>query len=289
MGIRPFITDEKDFLAYARRRARLDELVLRQERGLDPASVDDPEVFGGTLAQQRDAIRDAMRAYDEKHNGDRKGTWMPLFSGTRFWPVDPRPQDIALEDVAHGLARINRYNGHTRASYSVAQHSVLVSRLLPPELKLFGLFHDASEAYVQDIITPLKRLFRSYVEQFEEPVMEAVAKKFGFTMSEQERAVVKRADLVMLATEVRDLVPAGYVTQGLTELPLDEPIRACWDPLTAEFIFLEEFERLTRGRPAGREAPVPQPVRGEPVGHPAGVPGGEHDGPRGGPGQVQAA
>jgi hypothetical protein len=273
--IRPFITDEADFLDYARQRARLDELILRQQRaGLDP-SANDPESYGQSLVGTRDTIREAMRAYDEKHNGDRKGTWIPLFSGTRYWPESPAPRDIDIRDIAHSLARINRWNGHTRNEFSVAQHSVMVSRLLPKELQLFGLLHDAGEAFLGDIITPVKRLFRRFYEDFEEATMQCVARRFGFDMSMDARDDVKRADLVLLATEVRDLVPAGYVTQGLTELPLDEPINVCWGPWSAEDIFLEQFARLTGGRwteggwvggPTGREAPVPEPVRGQPVG-----------------------
>jgi hypothetical protein len=244
--IRPFITDEKDFLNYARQRARLEGEILRVNRR-QVGSVGDlmlAECDLGELELQLKTIREAMRAYDEKHNAHRKGMWIPMFTGTRYWPESPEPRDIDIRDIAHSLARINRWNGHTSRSFSVAQHSVLVSRLLPDRLKLFGLLHDAGECYLGDIVTPIKRLFRAFYEEFEEATMRAVASKFGFDMSREARALVKRADLVLLATEVRDLVPAGYVTQGLTELPLDQPIRACWDPLTAEFIFLEEFRRL---------------------------------------------
>lgn len=291
MGIRPFILDEKDFLNYARQRARLDEEILRRDR-TKVSTVGEYlllECVGQDLEGQRDVIREAMRAYDEKHNPDRKGMWIPLYTGTRYWPESPEPRDIDVRDIAHSLARINRWNGHTEGEFSVAQHSVMVSRLLPPELKLFGLLHDAGECYLGDIITPVKRLFRAFYEGFEEATMRCVAARFGFAMTEQERGLVKRADLVLLATEVRDLVPAGYVTQGLTELPLDERISDCWSPGIAEVFFLDEFERLTRGQRAERDVPVPQPVRPEHVGHPVAVPGGEHDGPRGGPGQVQAA
>jgi hypothetical protein len=245
--IRPFITDEADFLNYARQRARLDEEILRNGR-TKVATTDEfmrAECVGQDLEAQRDTIREAMRAYDEKHNGGRRGTWIPLFTGTRYWPESPEPRDIDVRDIAHSLARINRWNGHTWNEFSVAQHSVLVSRLLPGRLKLFGLLHDAGEAFLGDIITPVKRLFRRFYEEFEEATMQCVAAKYGFTMREQEREIVKRADLTLLATEVRDLVPAGYVTQGLTELPMDKPIDACWSPRAAEFMFLNEFEKLT--------------------------------------------
>jgi hypothetical protein len=185
VAIRPFITDEQDFLAYARQRARLDEEILRAER-TKVGDVRDYLLVESTvqdLEAQRYTIREAMRAYDEKHNGDRKGAWIPLFTGTRYWPEDPRPQDIDVRDIAHSLARINRWNGHTHTEFSVAQHSVLVCSLLPDELQLFGLMHDAGEAFLGDIITPVKRLFRAFYEEFEEATMRAVARMFGFDMS----------------------------------------------------------------------------------------------------------
>src|SRR5205085_1920126 len=99
-------------------------------------------------------------------------------TGTRFWPEDPSPRDVDIRDIAHGLARINRFNGRIKYDhYSVAQHSVLVSRLLPPPYKLFGLLHDAGEAYLGDLITPVKRLFREFYDAVEDRVMRSVARK----------------------------------------------------------------------------------------------------------------
>lgn len=192
--------------------------------------------------QLADLLAD-MAEYEARVNGDRKGDWMPVFTGGRFWPQDPRPDDVRVEDIAHALARINRFNGHTRVSYSVAQHSVMVMDLLPDELKLFGLLHDASECYLGDVITPVKRLIRPFYEPLEEAVMLAVADAYGFTMGEREKAEVKVADMRLLATEVRDLTTAGFINGELTEPPLPYKIEQCWKPTKAERLFLVAFAR----------------------------------------------
>lgn len=109
----------------------------------------------------REASEDVgmMRAGNEA----RKGDWMEVYSGTRFFPLDPRPEEVHLEDIAHSQARQNRYNGHIQLEhYSVAEHSVLMALWLletygDPFLAYQGLFHDGPEAYVSDMVRPLKR------------------------------------------------------------------------------------------------------------------------------------
>jgi 5'-deoxynucleotidase YfbR-like HD superfamily hydrolase len=243
--IRPFILDnnEEDFLGYAQQQYRLNQDLLRLYREGGNA------FYAVELATQRDIIQRAMADYDAKHNPGRKGMWMPMFSGKRFWPEDPKAKDIDIRDIAHSLARINRYNGHTKESFSVAQHSVLVSRFLPGSLRMFGLMHDAGEAYLGDCITPIKRLFRDIYESFEEKVVGAVAERFGFADAcgdEVARKLVKRADIVLLATEVRDLTTTGFITQPVTELPMASKIDECWSAERAERLFLNEFNALYR-------------------------------------------
>lgn len=86
----------------------------------------------------------------------RIGDWAQTWSGRRFYPQDPRPEDIAIVDIAHALGNMARYNGHCRF-YSVAEHSVLVSKIVPMEDALAGLLHDAPEAILADVIRPVKR------------------------------------------------------------------------------------------------------------------------------------
>ena len=63
----------------------------------------------------------------------RKGDWMQTYTGRQFWPIDPRANEVHIEDIAHALSMMCRYNGHCRTFYSVAEHSVLVSQHVPPE------------------------------------------------------------------------------------------------------------------------------------------------------------
>lgn len=187
----------------------------------------------------------SMEAYDRRVHGDRKGDWFPLFSMRRFWPEDPRPEDIDIHDIARGLSRINRFNGQTKGPpYPVAQHSVYASYLFESP---FSLMHDSGETYLGDMVTPVKRLIKELYEPLEEGVMQAVATKYGFTMLQSERDSVKKVDLIMLSTEVRDLTPCGILNPKINkriELPRKEPIKRCWSPEEAEERFLKRFEEL---------------------------------------------
>ena len=82
---------------------------------------------------------------------------MNTASGRLVDPFNLRLEDIAIEDIAHSLSMQCRFNGHCARFYSVAEHSVLVSRLVLPKNRLWGLLHDAQEAYLGDIITPIKQ------------------------------------------------------------------------------------------------------------------------------------
>ena len=134
----------------------------------------------------------------------RHGDWMMTVSGRTFWPLDPRAEEIAIEDIAHSLAHQCRYAGHTRAFYSVAQHSVLVAQHLPPELQLWGLLHDASEAYLVDLPRPVKRHLPLY-DVAEDRVMRCVAHRFNLPWPCPPQ--VKRVDNAILTDEMRQLMP----------------------------------------------------------------------------------
>lgn len=119
--------------------------------------------------------------------------------------LEPDPDTIRIEDIAHGLSNTCRFAGQTKF-YSVAQHSYLVSCILPPELKLQGLMHDAAEAYIGDVPKPLKNLLPDFM-RIERIVEQAIFKKFGLPLELDD--AVKWADLVMLSTEKRDLIVTG--------------------------------------------------------------------------------
>jgi 5'-deoxynucleotidase YfbR-like HD superfamily hydrolase len=104
--------------------------------------------------------------------------WIQTFTGRQFWPLDPRPEDIELLDIAHALANKCRYTGHTRSFYSVAQHSVLVSEIVPAADAHWGLLHDASEAYLPDVARPVKRELAGF-QEIENRLMGCVAERDG--------------------------------------------------------------------------------------------------------------
>ncbi len=195
---------------------------------------------------ERDRLAAELREYDRGTGaGGRDGDWMPTFTGRRFWILDPRPGDIEIEDVAQGLSRTNRYCGATlgEVGYSVAQHSVEVSRLVRPERRLAALLHDAPEAYVCDVITPLKDLLGVTYSAIEDRIMAAVASRFGFAWDSPVRAEVKYADNVLLATEVRDLLPFGMIRIAVAEPPLLYRL-APWPAAEAKEKFLARFGEL---------------------------------------------
>lgn len=110
--------------------------------------------------------------------GGRRGDWIQMHSGIAFWPMDPRADEVRLEDIAHSLSLLCRFGGHCSRFYSVAEHSVHVARLCSPEVALWGLLHDASEAYVVDLPRPIKRQLPEYAE-IEGLVQFAIAEHFG--------------------------------------------------------------------------------------------------------------
>lgn len=172
--------------------------------------------------------------------GERIGNWMQTYRGGQFWPLDLRPEDVFIEDIAHSLSMICRYGGHCERFYSVAEHSVLVSRVVPPELALIGLLHDATEAYVGDVIRPLKPALSGYA-QIEHQVWLAVASRFGLPGSMPNE--IKAADNAVLLAEQLVLMkdaPAPWCVGGE---PAKVEVRGLV-PGEAESEFLDRFAEL---------------------------------------------
>jgi 5'-deoxynucleotidase YfbR-like HD superfamily hydrolase len=166
-----------------------------------------------------------------------------LRSGNYFDFTNPERSTFTVADVAHALARICRFTGHCHHFYSVAQHSVLVSKILPPELQMAGLLHDAHEAFVGDIAAPLKLVLPDFRE-LEDRVQRAVLERFSITLPLHSE--IKRADLVLLATEKRDLM---HVNAREWQMPAGvTPLEARITPKTpaqAEREFISRFQELT--------------------------------------------
>lgn len=158
-------------------------------------------------------------------------------------PLSPRAEDIEIDDIAYALAGEYRFGGHCKPRVSVAEHSVAVSRGVPPEHALWGLLHDASEAYLRDIARPVKLLPElSAYRDAEELVMRAVADRFGLSWPMPE--CVKIADNAALRTErdavMRPLLP-GWTTRSD---PLPGYVVRSWAPHYAEITFLSRFYTL---------------------------------------------
>lgn len=168
------------------------------------------------------------------------------YTGRYFPLLSPKPEDIEIEDIAHALANICRFTGHVREFYSVAQHCVLASCLVPPRDALAALLHDAAEAYVTDVSSPLKPHLGGY-KDIEKRIEKAVMTRFGIT---EMPATVKRADMVLLVTERRDLLPKTIDAdewQGFDVIPMPVVIKPL-PPAEAKKRFLERAEVLLADR-----------------------------------------
>jgi 5'-deoxynucleotidase YfbR-like HD superfamily hydrolase len=158
-------------------------------------------------------------------------------------PVDPRPEDIHIGDIAHALSNLCRFAGHAHTFYSVAEHSVRCSFIVDERAALQALLHDASEAYLVDIPTPIKTLLPEYREM-EERMMSVIYSVFSIDPKPWQKAV-KAADLSLSAAEARDLMPLG--NYGLNKVRADEQLIVPWSSSTAEQAFLTRFSQLRRG------------------------------------------
>lgn len=178
----------------------------------------------------------------------RKGTWIQTHSGRQYWPADPRPADILIDDIAHALSMQCRFAGHSSRFYSVAEHSVHVSRLVPPEYQLAGLLHDATEAYLHDLTRPLKQMMPEY-RLLEDRNWFVIAAKFDLDFDLP--ACVKEADATMVFVERRQLFPNvvdaedwGHGLVEPAELPDVGPLG--WPQRHAKQLFYDRFFDLTR-------------------------------------------
>lgn len=173
--------------------------------------------------------------------------YIVTYSGRIVYLQHPDPADILIEDIAHALSHICRYTGHVREFYSVAQHSCYVSDYCPSYYKMWGLLHDASEAYLGDVSAPLKSLLPEY-RVLEEVWMGILAIKFDlpWEVGRHTPLNVSYYDACALHNEVARLFPIdipdstwraeGKALEGLTIEP--------WSPDIAEWEFLYRYKSL---------------------------------------------
>lgn len=173
----------------------------------------------------------------------RTGDWMQTFTGRAFYPLDPRAEDIDPRDIAHALSMICRYGGHVRRFYSVAEHCVLMSYAVAPEHALWALLHDATEAYVGDMIRPLKRSMPAYCEA-EDRLMAVICERFGLspTMPDEVHLADSR---ILLVERAALLGPSPQPWSDFLESlePLGVPVSA-WSPTVAESLYMSRLADL---------------------------------------------
>ena len=170
-------------------------------------------------------------------------SWILTQSGKQFDLLAPEADMVVMDDIAHALANICRFAGYTQTHYSVGQHSVLASHLVPPADALHALLHDAAEAYVGDMVSPLKDLLPGF-KAIEARIWIAIAARFG--IAQEMPASIKEADLVLMATERRDLLPPGPPWPSLEGIqPIPNQI-VPWAPAFTRLAFKRRFRQLVR-------------------------------------------
>lgn len=185
-----------------------------------------------------------------------RGDWMQTFTGRAFYPLAPRIEDIEPVDIAHSLAMQCRYNGHVQRFYSVAEHCVLLHDWIfeafgednrndevTRNLALAALLHDAAEAYIGDMVRPLKRSMPDFCA-VDDALTDLIYERFGLPFSKLP-AVVKEADTRILLDERAVLLGAPPQSWSLGDAqPLGVEIKA-WSPDVARVEYLSRLRALT--------------------------------------------
>jgi 5'-deoxynucleotidase YfbR-like HD superfamily hydrolase len=192
--------------------------------------------------------------------------WQRMLSGRRLDLLDPSPLDIEIEDIAHGLARVARWNGQTRGdhTFSVAEHSLLVEDVtgdlgssLPREHRLAALLHDAPEYVIGDLISPFKAALSLDYRAFEEKLLAAIHMRFGLApgLPDEVAKLIKRADKIAAYYEAIGLAgfshaearrifgqPRGLGPELVNRLTQLSPFSAA----EGEAKFLKRYQELAR-------------------------------------------
>ena len=172
--------------------------------------------------------------------------WIQTVSGRKVHPLNLTADEIVVEDIAHALAHQARWTGHARDFISVAEHCVHVANVLPDRLKLHGLLHDASEAYLGDVASPTKRAFAMEGYRMAEHRAElAILEAFGLPrLSQAEQREVKDADLRMLHTEALVLMSPLHPEFKFPLPPYPHVRIRCWSPKEARAEWIRSFKEF---------------------------------------------
>lgn len=179
-----------------------------------------------------------------------KDAWIRTYSGKRFYPLNPKVEDIDIEDIAHSLSLQCRFSGHCAWFYSVAQHSLYVKEMVAslgetnPSKLLAALLHDAAEAYLVDLPKPVKEVVQGYREA-EERVELLIQQKFHLPPASMTKSLIKLADWALLKKEAEVLMgdPQDW-KNNFVDIP-DVPFSVVQkDPQYVKSWFLKEFYHL---------------------------------------------
>jgi hypothetical protein len=175
--------------------------------------------------------------------------WIQTASGLKFPLLEIDPEAINIEDIAHALSMLCRFNAHCLKFYSVAEHSVHVSYEIEPRLALLGLMHDAAEAYLGDVPSPLKGELRDF-KGIEDRLIVAIGKRFGFAVpgdGENDTRELKRADLQLLIDEKAVIMAPEPEPWPPNAPSVKDPSRIeCWSPEIARTRFMARFKELQK-------------------------------------------
>ena len=179
--------------------------------------------------------------------------WIETRSGKRVSVENPQPDQFDIKDIAYALSNTCRFNGHCAGFYSVAEHSVAVALRLPDELRLAGLLHDATEAYLGDIPSPIKQFLPDY-KVIEERFEIAIEDAFNLQLTNGGKAAVKEADIDALYTEAHFLIPSKgedwTFFQGPKKFEVNYRLKpVCLPPQAAFQLFMGMFYDLQKEAP----------------------------------------
>lgn len=210
---------------------------------LDVIAVKLVEWFGAASAGE--VLRHYASVCERRaENVENRGDWMQTAGGRQFWPLSPSVDAIDIEDIAHALAHQCRFAGHCLRFYSVAEHSVHIARAASDENKLRALMHDAAEAYVVDVIRPLKPYLVGY-KDIETRVHSAICERFRLPEAIPDE--VLRLDGGILVDEMQQNMAAPPAAWNYTGESIGARLEF-WTPEQAKAEFLKAFSELSGGR-----------------------------------------
>lgn len=236
---------------------------------MDRDQVADQRIRRGSILQPSDGVT-AYLADDHPTDAPavgRKGDWIQTVSGRQYWPLDPRPEEIEIGDVAHALGMLCRFTGHCLRFYSVAEHSVHVFAVVRAHFQRMddtyeadkyrrqertALLHDGPEFALNDIARPVKRSITGYAD-IEEDNWVAFADRFNLTMGPTVGEIIKLADSAVLLAEQAALMvaPPAPWAPIIVPAPMLADAHAAlaaagsgWGPNRAKWEFLQAYEAV---------------------------------------------